>query len=184
VWRAGLLLRRLDMTARLASRSRISCRSDSINRTVRISIAAIRLAARRRRRSLRGVPLRLRPVRLGECLFVIEIVVSRDIAGLLRPLKLVMILADDALLNHLTTAGIDRMGDVGIQLRPAVLVFDGSIFLQPQPALIAISGLQVVLAAALGAVGRQLSAGHRHERTVSPFDNLEITDHEAIVKGD
>jgi hypothetical protein len=76
------------------------------------------------------------------------------------------------------------MRDIGIQLRPTVFVFDGSVFLQPQPALVAIGRLQVILAAALRAVGRQLAAGHGHERAVSPFDDFQIADHKTIVECD
>ena len=73
---AGLLLGRLDMRARLASRPCIRSRADAIVRAVGLCVAAIGLAARRRGRSLRHVPLLRRSMRLGKCLFMLEIVVS------------------------------------------------------------------------------------------------------------
>jgi hypothetical protein len=68
------------MSARIV-RPREDGRSHTIDRTLRVPIAAIGLAARRRRRSLRyislgHVPLGVSAVWLGECLFVVEIVVS------------------------------------------------------------------------------------------------------------
>ena len=42
----------------------------------------------------------------------------------------------------------------------------------------------MVLAAALRAMGRQLAAGHGHERAVGAFDDLQVADHEAVVERD
>jgi hypothetical protein len=76
------------------------------------------------------------------------------------------------------------MGDVCVELCAPILVLHSSIVRQPQAALIAIGGLQMILAAALRAMGRQLAARHGHERAVSPFDDLQIANHEAIVERD
>lgn len=92
-------------------------------------------------------------MRLCKCLFVIEIVVSRDIAGKLRPLEFDVEFANHSVLNHLAAAGVDGVRDIGIEFGAAVLVLDDPIFLEPQTALVAKGGLEVIFAAALGAMG-------------------------------
>ncbi len=76
------------------------------------------------------------------------------------------------------------MGDVGVELGPAVGVAGGPVLVQLVAALIAVTCPQVILAAALLAPVGELSAGHGHERTFGPFDDLEIADDEGIVKRD
>ena len=51
-------------------------------------------------------------------------------------------------------------------------------------ALVAVAAAQVILAAALRAVGREFAAGHGHERAVGPLDDLQIADDEAVVERD
>src|SRR6202012_5284022 len=79
--------------------------------------------------------------------------------------------------------GVDRMGDVGVQLGPALGAADGAVLVQPVAALIAEAGPQMVLEAAAAAVG-QLSARHRDEGALEAFDDLEIADDEHVVEGD
>ncbi len=53
----------------------------------------------------------------------IEVVVSRDIAGLFGSLDFLVKLAYHNFLNHFAALGIDRVGDIGIELGAAVGVF-------------------------------------------------------------
>jgi hypothetical protein len=76
------------------------------------------------------------------------------------------------------------MRDVGIELGSALLIPDLAIVLQPQTALVAIGGPEVILGAALGAMRRQLSTGHRHKWSTRTLDDFQITDNKAIVKCD
>ena len=153
----------------LACRPLIDGTADAVPRAVGMSIPAVRLGG---------------SIWLGECLFVIEVVVSRDVAGKLRPLEFGMEFANHAVLNHLAAARVDRVRDIGIELGPAVLVLDGPIFLEPQSALVAKAGLEVVFTAALRAMGGQFAARHGHKRAIRSFDDLQIPNDKAIVKGD
>jgi hypothetical protein len=124
------------------------------------------------------------PMWLGECLFVIEVVVARNVAGELRPLEFGVEFANHSVLNHLAAAGVDWVRDIGIEFGAAVLILDDPIFLEPQSALVAKGGFEVIFAAALGAMGRQFAARHGHKRAIRPFNDLQIPDDKAIVKGD
>lgn len=159
----------LDFARRLASGPLVDGLADAVARPLGMSIAPMRFGG---------------PMRLGKRLLVIEIVVTRDIAGKFRPLQFGVEFADHPLLNHLAAAGVDRVRDVGVELSPAIFILDRPVFLQSNPALVAISGLEVVFTSALNAMGGQLAARHGHKRAVRPFDDLQIPDHEAIVKGD
>jgi hypothetical protein len=79
---------------------------------------------------------------------------------------------------------VDWMRDVGVELNAAIGITDRPIIALPSAALIAIVGPQVVLKAALGAVAGQLSAGHRHEWTVGPTNDLEVSNHECMIESD
>ena len=76
------------------------------------------------------------------------------------------------------------MGNVGIELGAAVFILDQPVLGQPFAALIAMGGSQMIFAAALRAVGRQLSAGHGYEGTIRTIDDLQIANDKTIVKGD
>ena len=43
-------------------------------------------------------------------------------------------------------------------------------------------GAQVIFTAALRAMRSELTAGHRHERAVGAFDNLQVADNETIIE--
>ena len=50
----------------------------------------------------------------------VVVVVGADVAGLLRPFAFLLIGLDDRALDDLAAGGVDRVGDVGVQLGPAV----------------------------------------------------------------
>ncbi len=112
------------------------------------------------------------------------VVVLRAVAGAFGFFDFVEILFDDPRLDLFAALGIDWVGDIGVQLRSLVRTpFDVRLF-QLDTALIAVRGTQMVLAAATGAVPCQFATGHRDERTVGAFDNLQVAYHEGIVEGD
>lgn len=114
----------------------------------------------------------------------VDVVVPRYITGLLRAVEFVVKLVDDVLLNHLAALGINRVGDVGIELGPAVGIEWHAILRQASPALVAILGTQVIFHSAPRAVGRQLAARHGDEGAVRAVDDFQIAHHEAVIKGD
>src|SRR5205814_6138404 len=71
---------------------------------------------------------------------------------------------------------------VGVQLGPSLGIADRSVLAQACAALVAILGLEVVLRAALVAVARKLAAGHSDEGPAGAVDDLQIANHEAVVK--
>ena len=95
---------------------------------------------------------------------LVKILVAGYVARQLRAGLLFLVGLDHPLLDHLAAGGVDGMGDVGIELRPAVFVLGGRLLPQPRAALVAVAGPKVVLAAALRAMGGELAAGHGHER--------------------
>src|SRR5438105_4696376 len=124
---------------------------------------------------------------VAQAVFVIAavvIVVAAGIAGLLRAFAFFLVCLDDGGLDHLAAGGVDRVGDVGVELGPAVGAAGGAVLVEPAAALVAVPGPQVVLAATAGAAVRQLAAGHGNERALGAFDDLEVADDEAIVKRD
>ncbi len=75
---------------------------------------------------------------------------------------------DDLLLDHLSAAAVDRMGDIRVELGPPLLVADCLGLLQSRAALIAERRSQMVLAAAFGTMRRQLAAWHGDEGSPDP----------------
>ena len=63
--------------------------------------------------------------------FEVEFVVTRDVAWLLCPFDLFVVLANDRLLNHFATFGVDWMGDIGVELGAAVGVLRCPAVLEP-----------------------------------------------------
>src|SRR3990172_3642119 len=61
---------------------------------------------------------------------LVVIVVPRHIAGLLRVLQLGPILGDDSTLNLLATVGVDRVGNVGVELGASLLIANRAVILQ------------------------------------------------------
>src|SRR5947207_8097875 len=80
---------------------------------------------------------------------LVQLVVAGDVAGLLRPFALLLIGLDDGALDDFAAGGVDGMGDVGMELGPAVGVAGGPVLVQLVAALIAVTRPQMILAAAL-----------------------------------
>ena len=75
------------------------------------------------------------------------------------------------------------MSDVGIKFRAAIGVVLDIVTTELHAALIAITRLEMVLAAAFVTIRSQLAAGHGNKGTAVAFNDLQIADHEAPVKG-
>jgi hypothetical protein len=74
--------------------------------------------------------------------------------------------------------------DVSVEFRSTIVVLDGSIFVQLDAAVVAVTGSKLVLRAAFRAAIRQLAAGHRHEGALHASDDFQIPNDKALVKGD
>ncbi len=94
-----------------------------------------------------------------------------------------MVREDHCLLDHLAECGVDRMGDIGVELGPAIGVADSAILVELVSALIAVTSSQMVLASALVTAVGQLTAGHGDEQSPVSFDDLEVANDETVVKG-
>src|SRR5262249_28619311 len=93
-------------------------------------------------------------VRKARVVVAVEVVVGADVARLARSLLLYLERLDDGGLDHFAASGVDWMGNVGVQLDPAVGVAGSAILVELAATLVAEAGAQVVLAAAAGtAVG-------------------------------
>ena len=114
---------------------------------------------------------------------VVVVVVTGDVARLLRTIQFHLEFRDHAGLNHFAAAGIDRVGDIGVQFGASFVVADGAIFFQTAAALVAMGRAQMNLLAALRTMRGELAAGHGHERAVGSIDNFQIADNKRIVKG-
>src|SRR5262249_21326153 len=87
-------------------------------------------------------------------------------------------------LDDLAAGGVDRVGDVGVQLGAAVGVAGGPVLVELVPALVTVAGPQVVLAAAAAAAVRQLAAGHGHGRPPGALDDLQVAHDKGVVESD
>src|SRR5205085_1381454 len=72
-----------------------------------------------------------------EVLAGVVLVVGADVAGLLGALALFVVGLEHGALNHLAAGRVDRVGDVGMQLGPAVGVAGGAILVELAAALVA-----------------------------------------------
>src|SRR5207247_9590014 len=106
----------------------------------------------------------------------VVLVVGADVAGLLGAFAFFLVGLDDGGLDDFAASGVDGMSDVGVELGPAVGAAGGTVFVEAAAALVAETGPQMVLAAALRAAIGQLAAGHGHERTLGAFDDLQVPD--------
>jgi hypothetical protein len=109
-------------------------------------------------------------------------VVPREVPGLLGPLKLQMILADYRFLDLISASLIDRMRDVGVKLVRRTFDLTQILSSQPRSTLVAIIASHVVLATAPTTPRSHLATRHRDERTVRPFDDLQISNNKRLVK--
>ena len=114
----------------------------------------------------------------------VEVVVGADVAGLLGPLALVLVRLDHRRLDHLAAGRVDRVGDVRVQLGPAVGVAHRPVLVELVAATVAEPRPQVVLAAALAAPVGQLPARHGHERPLGALDDLQVAHDEGVVERD
>src|SRR5262249_42439518 len=103
----------------------------------------------------------------------VVVVVGADVAGELGPLPLVVVRLDDRLLHHLPAGAVDRVGDVGVEFGPAVVVAGGPVLVQVGAAVVAIARPQVVLGPAPWAPVGQLAAGHGHEEALGALNDLQ-----------
>ena len=124
--------------------------------------------------------------RLAQCgeTVLAVIVVHADVAGALSPDDLFFERIDHPLLDHLATVRIDRVRDVCIELRPAVVVLGRPIFFEHRAALVAVLGAKMILRTATRAAVGQLAAGHGHERTFGTLNDLQVADDEARIERD
>src|SRR5437899_10506243 len=113
-----------------------------------------------------------------------QFIVRRDVAWLLGPFSLLLIGLEDGGLHYFASGRVDRMGDIGMELGPAVGVASGPILVELMAALIAVAGPQMVFAAALRAPVGEFAARHGHERPLAAFDVLQIANDEHFVKRD
>ncbi len=114
----------------------------------------------------------------------VVLVVGADVARLLGPLPLFHEGLDHGTLNLFACHGVDRVGDVGVQLGPPIVIPHGAVLIELGAALVAEPRPEVVLAGTFEAAIRELAARHRHENTLGTFDNLQVPDNEGIIEGD
>ncbi len=93
-------------------------------------------------------------------------------------------LFDDLILDHLPAGRIYGVGDIRVEFGAAFLVAQGAVVFEPESALVAVRGPQMVFRAALRAMGGQLAAGHRDKRAVGAVNDFQISDDKAVVEGD
>jgi len=113
---------------------------------------------------------------------VVKFVVPRDIARLLGPLDLLGKLPNDMLLDHLSAGRVDRVGDVGVELRAAIGLPNRLVRVNLFATLIAKVGTQVVLHPTAGAMRGELSARHGDKRAARSFNDFKIAGHKAVVE--
>ena len=113
-----------------------------------------------------------------------EVVVAAEVARQLRAFEFLAVRDDDPPLNRLAAIGVDRVGDVGVQPRAAVVTLDGPVFVESRSAFVAEAGAKMILGGALRTAIGQLAAGHRDERAARSLNDLQVADHEAAVEGD
>jgi hypothetical protein len=109
-------------------------------------------------------------------------VIPGEVTGLLGPLKFQMVLFDHRLLNLISASLIDRMSDVCVKLVGCTFYFAQVLSSQPRSTLVAVVASHVVLATTPAAPGRHLATRHRDERTVRPFDDLQISNNKRLVQ--
>jgi hypothetical protein len=78
---------------------------------------------------------------------------------------------------------VDRVGNLGMQGLNTGFVVD-PVLRERMAALIAVTGAEVVLTAALGAMRRHLPRGHCHKETVGTLDDLDVADHKFGIEYD
>ena len=80
--------------------------------------------------------------------------------------------------------GVNRMGDVGMQLQPgpavAGLVLQVPLFVQVITAVIAVTGPEVIFVTAARAVIAELARGHGDEQSVIALDQLQKRRRESV----
>src|SRR2546430_8135965 len=69
-----------------------------------------------------------------------QFIVRRDVAWLLGPFSLLLIGLEDGGLHYFAAGRINRVGDIGMELGPAVGVASGPILVELMAALIAVAG--------------------------------------------
>src|SRR5262245_45905142 len=114
----------------------------------------------------------------------VVIVVGADVAGHLRPFPLIRVRLDDCRLHDLAAGAVDRVGDVRVELGPAVMIAWGPVLVQVVAAAIAVPGAEVILRTAPRAAVGQLPAGHGHEQALGALNDLQVADDEGVVESD
>src|SRR4051812_31190423 len=64
-----------------------------------------------------------------------QVVVTADVAGLLRADLLVLVRLQDLHLHRVPACGMDGMGDGGVEFGPAVEAAESAVFVEPASAL-------------------------------------------------
>jgi hypothetical protein len=113
----------------------------------------------------------------------VQVIVVAHVPGLLGALSFFAIRFQDRALNNFPACGVDRVGNVGMELGAALGITKGPILVQSLAALVAKAGPQVVFGTALAAAISQLTAGHCNETILGAFDNLEVANDKCIIEG-
>src|SRR5262245_7335645 len=114
----------------------------------------------------------------------VVVVVGADVTGHLGPLALVGVRLDDGHLHDFAAGAVDRVGDVGVELGPAVVIAGGAVLVQVVAAAVAVAGAEVILGPAARAAVGELAAGHGHEQALGALDDFQVPDDEGVVEGD
>src|SRR6516165_3559043 len=72
----------------------------------------------------------------------VDFIVAADLAGLLGFFHFVAERLDDGVLHEFAAAGVDRVGDVRMQLGAAVGIATGAVFIEPRAAVVAEAGAE------------------------------------------
>lgn len=140
-------------------------------------------------------PMHIARARLGRFSTGVQIVkikvfavkARRDVPGLLATFQFPLKFLENLALNLLPAGGIDWMSDVGVEFQPLLTIATAilliTVFIEAVAAMIAVSGAQMVLFVAMGAMIRKLAGGHRQEKPIVAVDQLHIAHNEGVIEG-
>lgn len=113
----------------------------------------------------------------------VGIVVARKVTWQFGALQLQLILYDHVMLNQIAASLIDGMSHVRVQLVGGI-VFWSAIVTHTRAAIVAIVTTDVILVSATIAARSKFAAGHGNKWAMAPFDDLQVSYDETMVKGD
>ena len=120
---------------------------------------------------------------IGDRVFA-EIVVEADVIGPACQDALLLEGAEDFVLDMLAAVGMDRVGDVGVELGASFVILEGAIVAESLPALVAVERAELILSVAFGTAVHQFATRHCDEQAVAALYQLEVANDEAVLERD